>query len=78
MGLCDEAIRHYKKALTICPDDEHLYFNIARAYLEKKDMGRAQECISHALRINPDFQKAELLLNHLASAHPDGVRDEIP
>lgn len=58
-GLNDDAIRFYSKALEVNSQDEHLHFNIARAYFEK---GKPEECrmhLKHAIFLNPDFLEAK-------------------
>jgi tetratricopeptide (TPR) repeat protein len=75
LGMCDEAIRHYQKAITICPDDEHLYFNMARACFEKKDNTQARKWIRVALKANPNFQEAKNLLHRMDGDHPPDSED---
>jgi len=65
LGMHDEALRHYQKAITICPDDEHLYFNLGRAYFEKKENGHARKWIQMALKIDPDLSEAWDLLDRI-------------
>ncbi|MBW2122358.1 MAG: tetratricopeptide repeat protein [Deltaproteobacteria bacterium] len=76
LGMYDEAIRHYQKAIAICPDDENLYFNMGRAYLEKKDIHQARRWIEKALETNPDFQEAKVLLEDTEKA--DLFTDQCP
>jgi tetratricopeptide (TPR) repeat protein len=54
-GNTEKAIKAYRKALSISPNDENLYYNIARAYLEQKNNKAAEVSIDQALVINPDF-----------------------
>ncbi len=58
-GMYDEALTHYSKAIEISPDDEHLYFNVARVYFEKGDIPTAIDWLDKALSINPDFDEAK-------------------
>ncbi len=62
-GDIDKAITEYKKAISISPDDENLYYNVARAYLEKGKKEDAEECIGLAVKINPKFREG-LKLQH--------------
>jgi len=66
LGMYDEAIRHYQKAIDICPHDEHLYFNMGRAYFGKKEIDQARRWIQMALKRNPNFEEASDFLNRLA------------
>jgi len=66
LGMYDEAIQHYQKAINICPHDEHLYFNMGRAYFGKKEIAQATRWIQIALETNPNFQEASDFLNRLA------------
>lgn len=62
-GLLDDAIRFYRKALEVNSQDDHLHFNIARAFYDK---GLRQECLNHlydALRLNPTFMEASEFLD---------------
>jgi len=58
-GMYEEALGHYGKAIEISPDDEHLYFNVARVYYEKGDIPTAMEWLDKALTMNPDFDEAK-------------------
>jgi tetratricopeptide (TPR) repeat protein len=70
LGKYDEAIAHYEKAIHICPDDEHLYFNCARAYYEKMEIGQAKEWVRRALKRDPGFQEAKDLLDRMEDKQP--------
>lgn len=56
-GEIDKALIEYKKALSISPNDEHLYYNLARAYIESGQKKDAESCIGHAMQLNPDFRE---------------------
>jgi len=64
--LYQEAIEYYNKAINLSPDDEHLFFNLARAYFEKGEVAQANEYIARALAAKPDFEEAKLLLQYMA------------
>ena len=64
-GNFEKAVTQYKKALTVAPDDEALLYNVARTYAAKKEKKLAIESIQKALKINPGFDEAQTLLNHL-------------
>jgi len=60
--LFDEALGFYSRALEVHAMDEHVYFNMARAYYEKN---AREECMRHldiALAVNPDFEEARKFL----------------
>ncbi len=55
----DGAIDYYRKALDLNPADDHVHFNIARAYFDKGDLEKSLAYLDHALGINPGFAEAE-------------------
>ncbi len=63
--LYDNAINNYNKALAIDPNDEILYYNLARAYFEKQDLENTKKSLEKALEINPDFSEAKKFLNFI-------------
>ncbi|MBU0515231.1 MAG: tetratricopeptide repeat protein [Proteobacteria bacterium] len=65
MGLFEEAIGHYQKALSIVDDDENLYYNLGRVCHEKGDRAAAVNWLTLALKINPDFAEGRAYLAHL-------------
>lgn len=58
----ERAIMTFKKALFVRPDDEGLYYNMARAYMEADDWKSAKNTMEEALKTNPDFQEGVQLL----------------
>jgi len=64
-GDIDKAITAYRKAISISPNDEHLYYNIARAYIEKGKKKDAEECIGQALVVNPKFREGLKLQQYI-------------
>ncbi|MGV8056468.1 MAG: tetratricopeptide repeat protein [Smithellaceae bacterium] len=64
-GDVNKAIQEYKKALFVSPDDEHLLYNLARAYIEIGDKQNAEENIRLALDLNPDFIEGLKLQNYI-------------
>lgn len=64
-GDIEKAVVEYKKALTVSPNDEHLYYNLARAYIEAGQKKNAKTTIEQALRINPDFNEGTKLLKYI-------------
>jgi tetratricopeptide (TPR) repeat protein len=64
-GSYDNAIAEFEKALTILPDDEGLHYNMARAFIEKKEWKRAETSLQEALKINPLFNEGNALLKYI-------------
>lgn len=64
-GIYDKALGEFKKALLIAPQDEGLFYNIARVYIDKKEWHLAEESINVSLRINEDFQEGIKILNYI-------------
>ncbi|HOW57460.1 MAG TPA: tetratricopeptide repeat protein [Smithellaceae bacterium] len=69
-GDTDKAIQEYKKALSISPDDENLFYNLARVYIEIGNKKKAEECIGRALKLNPDFIEGFKLQNYINNWTP--------
>lgn len=61
----DEAIRNYKKALRIYPDDSGVYYNMGVVYALKKERGEAKDCFEKALELEPDFAEVKTELARL-------------
>ena len=76
LSLCDEAVSHYHKAMSISPDDEHLYFNLARAYFENQEIEQARKWVKIAIRSDPNFREASELLQRIDEARSPNSRDE--
>ncbi len=64
-GAYEKAIGEFEKALAILPDDEGLYYNIARVQMERKDWKLAESSIREALKINPLFKEGNDLLKYI-------------
>lgn len=64
-GRYDEALGAFKKILAISPQDEGLYYNIARVYVCKKEWKTASEMMQSALMINPEFEEGIRLLEYI-------------
>ena len=61
----DDAIKQYKKALIVLPDDEGLYYNLARSWIEKDELNEALESVKEALKLNPEFKEANQLYKYI-------------
>ncbi|MFA5182739.1 MAG: tetratricopeptide repeat protein [Syntrophales bacterium] len=71
-GNIDGAIAEFRKALVFHPEDEGLYYNIARAYVEKKEWQDAEDAILQGLDINPGFSEGKALLSFVRKQLPGG------
>ncbi|EPR44677.1 response regulator receiver protein [Desulfovibrio sp. X2] len=65
------AIHAYSQALELTPDDEYLFYNIAKAYLYAGDTGQAEAFLERALRRNPGFRDARGLYSQVAGKEWD-------
>lgn len=57
-NMAEEALDNYLKALEISPEDEHLYFNIARLYFDARDWEYALLWIGRSAEADPSFREA--------------------
>jgi tetratricopeptide (TPR) repeat protein len=67
-GRIEEAINTYESCLLVCDDDEGIFFNLARAYMEGGQAEQAIETINKALAINPDFREGRSLLQMISAS----------
>jgi len=67
LGMYDEAISMYQRALEVTREDENLWFNLARAYYMDGKQALARRAISQCLRINPEMKEAHLVTKKLLS-----------
>ncbi|MBW1709764.1 MAG: tetratricopeptide repeat protein [Deltaproteobacteria bacterium] len=65
LGLHRQAVSFYKKALSFVKDDEHLYFNIGRAYYMDGDINSAGKYVKKALKLNPSLPEAKQLFTQI-------------
>jgi tetratricopeptide (TPR) repeat protein len=64
-GNYDEAVREFRMALVASPNDEGIYYNMARVYLAKEEFKTAAETINEGLKINHDFPQGIQLLKYI-------------
>lgn len=57
-GMYEQAVQYYSKALALSPNDEHLHYNISRAYFGKADLENAVAHLRKCLSINPNLEIA--------------------
>ncbi|SDB25667.1 Tetratricopeptide repeat-containing protein [Desulfonatronum thiosulfatophilum] len=63
--MIDQAIVYYDQALSLSQNDENLYYNIARVYLESQNIPKTIEMLKKALEINPEMPEATKFLDFL-------------
>ncbi|MDK2957360.1 MAG: hypothetical protein PWQ57_2858 [Desulfovibrionales bacterium] len=71
------AIHAYEQALELTPKDEHIYFNMSKAYYFMGDIARAGRNVVEALKISPAFGEAAALYKRLSGQDweiPKGAR----
>ena len=61
----DNAVACYHKALDVAADDEHLHYNIARAYFDAENLDKAEEFLAKALQFNPEFEEGKSFYAYL-------------
>ncbi len=66
-NMFDQAIDYYNRALELAKADEHLHYNIARAYFSKQQLDKTVEHLEKALNMNPEFDVATQFLDWLRS-----------
>jgi tetratricopeptide (TPR) repeat protein len=57
----EKALKIFRKALFLRPDDEGLYYNLARVHIDAGDWTAAKTAVQEALRANPDFKEGHQL-----------------
>lgn len=60
-GLFDEAVEYYSRALGFVEDDDHLYYNLARANYERGDWEGCVAALLRSRELNPDLEAAREL-----------------
>jgi len=69
-----ESLEYYLRALKLCENDEHLFFNLARACFDNEDHEHALEFLTQAQELKPDFKEAQKLINAIARIKPELVK----
>jgi len=64
-GLYDQAIAAYRRALSLDPGDENLFYNMARALYDKGELTLSQRVLAKVLQLKADHQEARALLKRL-------------
>jgi tetratricopeptide (TPR) repeat protein len=66
-GKVEDAIKYLLESIDHNNSDAQVFYNLAGAYINKKDYGRALEAIKNCIRINADFPNARYLETQLAT-----------
>jgi Tfp pilus assembly protein PilF len=64
-GKFKEAIVEYKKALKVDPNDEVLYYNLGRVFMQDQNFMSARKAFNKALAVDPKFEDAKRMLEKL-------------
>lgn len=64
-GDFDGALRLFKGAAEIAPDDPDPHYNIGRVYQRKKEEAKAEEAFQKVIKLEPQYQPAYLELGDL-------------
>jgi Tfp pilus assembly protein PilF len=68
-GRYEEAIRHFKEAVRICPDYSPARNNICAALLTQKKYDEAISCLTEALQEKNDWTEMHMMYNNLGAAY---------
>lgn len=63
--MYDEAVEYYNRALELTQDDENLYYNVARAELERKNVEGCRKALAQCLKLKPDHAEGLKILAYL-------------
>lgn len=66
LGMHDQAIDYYRRALSLAKDDENLWFNFGRALWDGGYKDKAVSAIKQASTLNPNMAEAKALLKQMA------------
>ncbi|WP_207261787.1 tetratricopeptide repeat protein [Desulfovibrio sp. Huiquan2017] len=70
-GLFDEAIAFFLRALEFVPDDENLFYNLARAHYENGDWTSSLDYLIQSHKFNPSLPAANDLLELMVGLEGD-------
>ena len=62
IGLVDEALKVFNKAIELSPKKQHIYFELADVYLKKSDYPKAVEVLETAYNLDTEFNGAGMNL----------------
>lgn len=64
LGKCQEAEQCFLQAITLVDNDEQLYFNLGRVYLDSQKWAKAEEVASKALSLNSNLDHARKMRDY--------------
>lgn len=64
-NLLRVAMKHYRRALDLAPDDENLYHNMARLQYELGDYKKAEFYLNKSLDLNPEHKESRQFLKFI-------------
>ena len=64
-GNFEDAIKYFQKSIKYNNSDAQVYYNLAGAFIQKEDYGKALEAINNCININADFPNARNLWSQL-------------
>jgi tetratricopeptide (TPR) repeat protein len=59
LGKFEEAEQCFLQALKLSTDDERLYFNLGRVYIDRAQWDKAEQAASKAMALNPGLEQAQ-------------------
>ena len=59
------ALRHHTKALELAPNDEHIWFNLARVHYSLGNIDKAMEYLRRVLKADPNMQECLRFMHYL-------------
>jgi tetratricopeptide (TPR) repeat protein len=59
LGMHQQAVSYYHRALRLAQNDENLWFNLGRALFESGKSKEAKAAFDQAVRLNPEFDDAK-------------------
>ncbi|MDQ7834736.1 MAG: tetratricopeptide repeat protein [Humidesulfovibrio sp.] len=71
-GMHAEALAYYGRAVELCPNDENLHYNMARASHAMGDTEVASLRLAYCLTLNPDHAEAKQFQDFLKRKKPAG------
>ncbi|WP_051261207.1 tetratricopeptide repeat protein [Desulfovibrio inopinatus] len=68
-GDFEGALNAYRQGLAISPNDDHIHYNVAKAFLFSGRLELGMGWLERALKLNPDFEEARKLYFKAKRAH---------
>jgi tetratricopeptide (TPR) repeat protein len=58
-------VDYYKRALELAPDDENLWYNLARAQYERQDWPKCVEAVARCLDLDPLHLEGRKMMEYI-------------